>query len=105
MRSFVLLLSIAVALTSFGACQRKIGAANLNAVKPDMTSKEVESILGAPTHVETGPELVSSEPKTLLVTRQIYEQDGKKIELRFVGDRLATGSVNGVPAVTGSLGK
>lgn len=105
MRSFVLLLSIALTLATLGACQRKIGEANLNAVKPDMTSKEVESILGAPTHVETGPELVSSEPKTLLVTRQVYEQDGKKIELRFVGDRLATGSVNGVPAVTGSLGK
>jgi len=68
-----------------------------------MTSKEVESILGAPTRVETGPELVSSEPKTLLVTKQFYEQNGKKIELRFVGDRLATGSVDGVPAVTGSL--
>ena len=105
MRRSILLLITVLALTTFGACKRKIGEANHNAVKPDMTSKEVESILGAPTHVETGPELVSSEPKTLLVTRQIYEQGGKKIELRFVGDRLATGSVNGVPAVTGSLGK
>jgi len=104
MRLSILLLS-AVLILSLGACQRKIGEANLNAVKPDMTSKEVESILGAPTHVETAPELVSNEPKTLIVTRQIYEQNGKKIELRFVGDRLATGSINGVPAITGSLGK
>jgi hypothetical protein len=99
------LLLLGAVLLTFSACERKIVKANLDAVKPDMTSKEVESILGAPTHVETGPELVSSEPKTLLVTRHIYQQGNRKIELRFVGDRLATGSVNGVPAVTGSLGR
>ena len=85
-----------------GGCQRKIKEANLRVLKPDMTAKEVESILGAPTRIEVGPE-ITRDPQTLLVTRHVYEQNGKKIELRFVGDRLATGSVNDTPLIEGKL--
>ena len=76
-----------------------------------MTTKEVESILGAPDRIHAGPELVSREVKTLPVTRYVYEQDGKKIELVFVGDRLATGPakggtpINSAPAIEGKIGK
>ena len=107
MRLSTLFFSAVFALTAFGGCQRKISEANLKVLKADMTAKEVESILGAPTRIETGPE-ITRDPQTLLVTRHVYEQNGKKIELRFVGDRLATApkdSDTNAPAVTGTLGK
>ena len=85
-----------------GGCQRRIKDENLKVLKPDMTAKEVESILGAPTRIEVGPE-ITRDPQTLLVTRHVYEQNGKEIELRFVGDRLATGSVNDKPLIEGKL--
>jgi hypothetical protein len=100
---FTLAFAAFVALLALTGCERKISEANLNAVKPDMTTKEVESILGAPTRVESAPELVSQEVKTTPVTRYVYEQNGKKIELLFFGDRLGTGAKNGVPAMTGTL--
>ncbi|MEI6560582.1 MAG: hypothetical protein WCO68_00680 [Verrucomicrobiota bacterium] len=102
MRAFFLILSTVIALATFSGCQRKIKEANLRVLKPDMTAKEVESILGAPTRIEVGPE-ITRDPQTLLVTRHVYEQNGKKIELRFVGDRLATGSVNDTPLIEGKL--
>lgn len=83
------------------ACGRKITDSNLRVLKPEMTTKEVESILGAPTHVETGPELISKEVKTLPVTHYIYEQNGKKVELLFVGDRLSS-SLSGTSVNTAS---
>lgn len=76
-------------------CQRQIRDANLSAVKSDMSTKEVESILGPPTRVESPNELKTQELKTMKVTRYVYEQNGKKVELLFVGDHLATGGVNG----------
>ena len=103
-----------------GGCQRKITNANLHVIKPDMTTKEVESILGAPTRVESAPELISHEVKTLPVTRYVYEQNGEKIELLFIGDKLGSGSnvsgssvsiSSGVfkkstsPAITGTFSK
>lgn len=104
MRPSILLLSAVLALVALSACKRKITEENLSVIKPEMTTKEVESILGAPTRIETGPELVSKEVKTLPGTRYVYEQDGKKVELLFFGDHLAE-SKKGIPAITGSLGK
>ena len=98
------LLAVA-AMATLSACERKITDANLHAVKPDMTTKEVESILGAPNKVETVSEPPTEAVKTISVTRYIYVQNGKKIELTFVGDRLGTGPKNGTPAITGTLGK
>ena len=86
-------------------CQRKIQESNLGAIKPEMTTKEVESILGAPTRVETVSEPPAEAIKTLRVTRIVYEQNGKKIELTFVGDRLVEGPAKGAPAIEGKLGK
>jgi hypothetical protein len=76
-------------------CQRQIKDVNLTAVKSDMSPKEVESVLGPPTRVEVPTELKTQELKTMKVTRYIYEQKGKKVELLFVDDHLATGGVNG----------
>ena len=82
-------------LLGLAGCSRHITNANLDQVKPDMNSKEVESILGPPTRTESPPELKSQEVKTVPVTRYIYEQDGQTVEFTFVGDRLASGGVKG----------
>ena len=84
-----------LAVLAAGGCERKITGANLKAVKPDMTTKEVESILGAPDKIESAPELISQEVKTIPVTRYVYMQNGKKVELLFFGDRLGTNAVKG----------
>ena len=89
----------------FCACERKIKEANLRILRPDMTTKEVESVLGAPNRIEIGPELVTKEVKTLPGTRYVYEQNGQKIELLFFGDRLVESSKKGVPFITGSFTK
>ena len=101
----ILLLSVVLASAACGACERKIAESNLRTVKPDMTTKEVESILGTPNRVKAGPELVSREVKTLPVTRYVYEQNGEKFELTFVGDRLAEGPIKGIPSIEGKIGK
>ena len=82
-------------LCSLAACEKQVTNANLKYVKADMSSKEVESILGPPTRMENPPELKSQELKTLTVTRYVYEQNGRSVELTFIGDRLATGGVKG----------
>jgi hypothetical protein len=79
------------------ACSPRVTDANLREVKPDMTTKEVESILGQPSNVEVPPEPEEAEvvPKTVHITRYVYQQNGKKVVLRFVGDRLAINGVEG----------
>ena len=89
---FVLLFGVC----GVAACSPRVSDANLHEVKPDMTTKEVESILGQPTKVEMPPEPDTTEVvKTLHVTRYVYQQNGKKVILRFVGDRLVTNGVEG----------
>jgi hypothetical protein len=89
----IVFLLLATFLSS--GCGRHITDANLAHVKSDMCTKEVESILGPPTRTESPPELKSQEVKTLSVTRYIYEQKGRVVELTFVGDKLAGGGVKG----------
>lgn len=87
--------ALLISLLGLTACGQRITNANLAHVKSDMSTKEVESILGPPTRTDTPPELKSEEVKTLPVTRYYYEQNGKTVELLFVGDRLASGGVKG----------
>ena len=94
-QAFFLQSVIAIAALLLASCSQRITDLNLNQVKSDMTTKEVESILGQPTRVESSPELKMREVKTLPVVRYLYVQDGRTVELTFVGDRLATGGVNG----------
>ena len=85
------------ALTILGltGCEQQITNANLRAVREDMTSKEVESILGQPTKIEQASEVVLKDPKSGPVTHYIYEQDGRKVTLTFVGDRLSAHGIDG----------
>ena len=89
----VRLFSVLLLALACSACSPRVTDANLREVNPDMTTKEVESILGPPKRVEISPELKSKE--ALPVTLYVYEQEGRKVTLRFVGDRLATGGVEG----------
>jgi hypothetical protein len=83
------------ALLGLGACSREVANSNLSQVKPDMNFKEVESILGPPTRMETSPAPPQEVVKSVQITHYIYEQHGKTVTLTFVGDRLATGGVDG----------
>ena len=82
-------------LLGLAGCSRNISDANLNQVRPDMNSKEVESILGPPTRTESTVPKTEEVTKTVAVTHYYYEQNGHTVKLTFVGDRLASGGVNG----------
>ncbi len=79
-----------------GACGRRVTDTNLDCVRPDMSTKEVESILGQPTRVKTHELTLLTEMKTLPAQRYYYEQDGQTVELIFVNDKLVgkNGSFN-----------
>ncbi len=87
--------TVAAAGILLSGCEQRITDANLQAVKPDMSTKEVEAILGPPRRVESPPESEPTVVKSLSITRYIYEQKGHKVQLTFVGDRLATQGVEG----------
>jgi hypothetical protein len=90
-----------VSLLGAGACSRHLTQTNLNQVKRDMSIKEVESILGPPTRVDSHVEL--PQQVAVPVTHYYYDQDGKTVELIFYGDKLASGNA-GNAAITGSFG-
>jgi len=95
-------ISALVILLGLAGCGKRISDANLREVKPDMNTKEVESILGPPTRTEQPAELKPPpEVRTMPVMRYVYEQNGHTVELLFVGDKLASGS----DAVKGSFDK
>jgi hypothetical protein len=91
---FAPLLVLGFAL-GLGACGKQVTNANLHEVQPDMSSKEVESILGQPSRVEEKVALRTKETVTLPVTKYIYEQNGRQVTLTFVEDRLATDGIEG----------
>ncbi len=77
-------------------CGKRITDANLREVKPDMSTKEVESILGQPTKVQSHDLPLQTQPKTLNATVYTYMQEGKSVDLFFVGDKLVNpGGVQG----------
>lgn len=85
MNHALLALFLCVGLT---ACGKRVTDANLDCVKPDMSSKEVESILGQPTLIKTHELTLQTEMKTLPAQRYYYEQAGRTVELVFVNDKL-----------------
>ncbi len=90
--SSLVLAALAAALFLSG-CQRQIDNDNLAAVRPQMSTKEVESILGQPDRTETTPAPTAPAPTS--ITRYIYEQNGQTVELTFKGDRLAEDGIRG----------
>mgnify|MGYP001105583184 CR=1 FL=1 len=85
-------------LTALAGCARELTDANLREVKTDMTTKEVESILGPPDRIETSATDVSAESPTYRptsTTRYIYIQGDRTVTLTFVGDRLIPSGISG----------
>jgi hypothetical protein len=92
---FSKLLPVIASLLVLTSCGRRVTDTNLREIKPDMSAKEVESILGPPTRADNPHELTLQRQLTLPVTRYFYDQNGTTVELTFVGDKLASGGVKG----------
>jgi hypothetical protein len=91
LRFFIMLMTLA----GLTACEPHITNANLREVKAEMTMKEVETVLGQPTTIESITEPTHPEPKNVTVTRYHYQQSGKTVTLTFKGDRLAPEGIQG----------
>lgn len=81
------------------SCKPKISDANIEAVnqryikaelqeRGSLSPKEVESILGPPDQTESTTIELETQKKQVPVTRFIYEQNGKQIELHFIDNKL-----------------
>ena len=91
-------------LTVGTACKPEISNDNIDAVnvrlgkgenagRKNLSTKEVESILGQPDRVENTIIELETQKKQVPVTRYYYEQNGKSIELHFFDNKL----INRVP--------
>jgi hypothetical protein len=76
------------ALVLLSACGQHLTDANFKQVRPDMSPKEVESILGQPVRIEKFQMEVQTHKPVLDGVRYYYEQDGKTIALHFVDGKL-----------------
>ena len=93
----VSLLFVTISLLS-AACGPRITNANLIVVEKERTDrdvigkgispKEVESILGLPTRVETARLPLETQKKEVDVVRYFYIQGGEEIALHFVDGKL-----------------
>jgi hypothetical protein len=81
------------------SCKPKISEANIDAVnqryvkselqaRGGLSPKEVESILGPPDQTESTIIELETQKKQVPVTRFIYQQEGKQIELHFIDNKL-----------------
>lgn len=89
-RLFLMLISMA----GLTACEPHITNANLREVKSEMTMKEVETILGLPTKIESIAQPNHVETKQT-ATRYFYQQQGQTVTLTFKGDKLAPEGIQG----------
>lgn len=81
-------LTLGLGLFALTGCGQRLTDANLDEVVPDMSKKEVESILGQPSAIKTHELTLQTQMKTLTATRYYYDQAGQKVELIFVADKL-----------------
>jgi hypothetical protein len=81
------------------SCKPHISDANVDAVnqrhakaemqeRGSLSPKEVESILGPPDQTESTTIELETQKKQVPVTRFIYQQNGKQIELHFIDNKL-----------------
>ena len=88
----------AILALPLGACGPRITNQNIEVVNRQRQSleplgkgispKEVESILGQPTRVETFKIPIVTQKPLLDGVRYFYEQDGQRLELHFVDNKL-----------------
>ena len=91
--------SLALFTLALAACGPRITSENVEVVNREFDSaenvgkggvspKEVESILGHPKRIETYTLTLETQKKELDGVRYYYEQDGQKIELHFLDNKL-----------------
>ncbi len=81
-------LLMAVALVFTGCRGKRLTRANVDEVSDGMTRKQVESILGPPTSVDS---------TNLLVTKKVtyvYEQGGESVTIVFFNDKVSSKESN-----------
>ncbi|MEI8342135.1 MAG: hypothetical protein WCH43_11470 [Verrucomicrobiota bacterium] len=77
-----------LALALLAGCEQHISEANLKQIRPEMSPKEVESIMGQPARIEKFQMEVQTHKPVLDGVRYYYEKDGKTIALHFVDGKL-----------------
>ena len=82
------LILVAVALLATTACEREFANRNLEQLQPNMSQKEVESIIGNPDRTEKMDLELETQRKTMSITRYFYKQKGQTIVLHFQNGRL-----------------
>ena len=87
MRGAALIL-VATAMLATTGCEREFANRNLEQLKPNMSQKEVESIIGNPDRIEKAEVELEAQKKTISVTRYFYTQKGQTIVLQFQNGRL-----------------
>ncbi len=81
-------LLVAVALVFTGCRGKRLTRANVDEVSKGMSRKQVESILGPPTSVDS---------TNLLVTKKVtyvYQQSGESVTIVFFNDEVASKESN-----------
>ena len=87
MRGAALIL-VATAMLATTGCEREFANRNLEQLKPNMSQKEVESIIGNPDRIEKVDLELETQKKTMSITRYFYNQRGQTIVLQFQNGRL-----------------
>jgi len=76
-------IALAVATISFASCHRHFDNRNLEQLRPNISQKEVETILGHPDRTEKVELELETQKKTVAITRYYYQQDGQTVILHF----------------------
>jgi hypothetical protein len=82
------LILVATAMLATTGCEREFANRNLEQLKPNMSQKEVESIIGNPDRIEKADLELETQKKTMTITRYFYNQKGQTIVLQFQNGRL-----------------
>jgi len=82
------LILVVAAVLAIAGCQREFANRNLEQLKPNMSQKEVESILGNPDRTEKVDLELETQKKTMAITRYYYNQKGETVVLHFQNGRL-----------------
>ena len=82
------LILVATAMLVTTGCEREFANRNLEQLKPNMSQKEVESIIGNPDRIEKADLELETQKKTMSITRYFYNQKGQTIVLQFQNGRL-----------------
>jgi hypothetical protein len=79
---------VCCAVLAASGCEKKLANRNLEQVRPNMSQKEVESILGQPNRTEKAELELETQKKTMVITRYYYQQNGQTIVLHFQNGKL-----------------